>query len=57
MPTRDAEAAGMPAIKEDTDVRLLQVPVEPEFNSRIISYVEVRGGRRAGLKSSRVVSI
>ena len=40
MPTRDAEAAGMPAIKEDTDVRLLQVPVEPEFNSRIISYVE-----------------
>ena len=40
MPTRDAEAAGMPAIKEDADVRLLQVPVEPEFNSRTISYVE-----------------
>jgi hypothetical protein len=40
MPTRDAQAAGMPAIKEDADVRLLQVPVEPEFNSRTISYVE-----------------
>jgi hypothetical protein len=40
MPTRDAEAAGMPAIMEDADVRLLQVPVEPEFNSRTISYVE-----------------
>ncbi|KOO53729.1 hypothetical protein Ctob_016375, partial [Chrysochromulina tobinii] len=40
MPTRDAQAAGMPAIKEDADVRLLQVPLEPEFNSRTISYVE-----------------
>ena len=40
MTTKDAKKHKMPVIEEDDDVRLLQVPVEPEFNARAVSYVE-----------------